>query len=45
MDIQSLQTHARHVRQDIIKMTAKAGAGHPGGSLSLVVSLIGIANR
>ena len=42
MDIQSLQTHARHVRQDIIKMTAKAGAGHPGGSLSCTDVLVAL---
>ena len=34
MDIQTLETVARQVRRDIITMTAAAGAGHPGGSLS-----------
>ena len=34
MDIQTLESYARQVRRDIITMTAAAGAGHPGGSLS-----------
>ena len=34
MDLQALKDQARQVRRDIIIMTAKAGAGHPGGSLS-----------
>ena len=34
MDIQALKSTARQVRRDIVIMTNKAGAGHPGGSLS-----------
>lgn len=35
-DIQSLKKIANTVRQDIIKMLAESGSGHPGGSLSAV---------
>lgn len=40
--INDLERHARLVRGDIIRMLAKAGSGHPGGSLScadIVVAL------
>ena len=33
--VASLQRTAREVRRDIIRMTAAAGSGHPGGSLSV----------
>lgn len=34
MNIQELETIATDIRKDIITMTAEAGSGHPGGSLS-----------
>ena len=34
LDITELKEAARKIRVDIIKMTAAAGSGHPGGSLS-----------
>ena len=34
MNIQELETIATDIRRDIITMTAEAGSGHPGGSLS-----------
>ena len=42
MDIQTLQSKARQVRRDIITMTCKAGAGHPGGSLSCTDILVAL---
>ena len=42
MDIQSLEKHARQVRRDIITMVSKAGAGHPGGSLSCTDALVAL---
>ena len=42
MDIQELQEVCRHVRRDIIIMTNKAGAGHPGGSLSATEALVAL---
>lgn len=33
-DIEELKEKARTIRKDIILMTAEAGSGHPGGSLS-----------
>lgn len=42
MDIAELQKIARQVRRDIITMTAKAGAGHPGGSLSCTEALVAL---
>jgi transketolase len=33
--IESLQSRAREIRRDIIRMTYLAGSGHPGGSLSV----------
>ncbi len=33
-DRETLNTYAREIRINIIKMLAKAGSGHPGGSLS-----------
>lgn len=32
--IQELEAKARQIRRDIVQMIAKAGSGHPGGSLS-----------
>ena len=34
MDIKALKETCRQVRMDVINMTAMAGSGHPGGSLS-----------
>jgi transketolase len=34
--VQQLQTHARHMRAHIIRMTSAAGSGHPGPSFSPV---------
>ena len=42
MDIQTLEKHARQVRRDIVIMTNKAGAGHPGGSLSCTDALVAL---
>lgn len=42
MDIQELQEVCRQVRRDIIIMTNKAGAGHPGGSLSATEALVAL---
>ena len=42
MDLQTLQSKARAVRRDIITMISKAGAGHPGGSLSCTDALVAL---
>ena len=42
MDLQTLKNQARQVRRDIITMTSKAGAGHPGGSLSCTDALVAL---
>ena len=34
MDKKQLQEKARQIRLDAVEMIAKAGSGHPGGSLS-----------
>ena len=34
MELKDLQAHARHIRQNIIRMVYEAQSGHPGGSLS-----------
>ena len=36
MDLKALRSQCTVIRQDIIKMLAMAGSGHPGGSLSAV---------
>jgi transketolase len=41
-DTKELEAVAREVRRDVIKMTAQAGSGHPGGSLSEVEILVGL---
>lgn len=41
-DLQELQSLCKEVRRDIVKMTAAAGSGHPGGSLSSVELLVGL---
>lgn len=35
MDKEKLAMHARNIRMNALKMIAKAGSGHPGGSLSI----------
>lgn len=41
-NLQELKRLAAELRQTILKMIAKAGSGHPGGSLSMVELLIGL---
>ena len=42
MTTQELANVCRQVRRDIINMTANAGSGHPGGSLSAVEMLTSV---
>lgn len=42
MTTQKLEKVCRQVRRDIINMTANAGSGHPGGSLSAVELMTGV---
>ncbi len=42
MNIQSLKVTCKQVRRDIINMTAAAGSGHPGGSLSATEMLVAL---
>ena len=39
---QELQTIAKSIRKDIIRMIYKAGSGHPGGSLSATEILVAL---
>ena len=41
-DLQALRRVAVELRQTILRMIAKAGSGHPGGSLSMVELLVGL---
>ncbi len=41
-DLATLRKLAVDIRQDILRAIAKAGSGHPGGSLSMVELLIGL---
>ena len=41
-DPDALRRVAVQLRQDILRMIAKAGSGHPGGSLSMVELLVGL---
>ncbi|MBI1992540.1 MAG: transketolase [Candidatus Omnitrophica bacterium] len=41
-DLPALRAVANEVRQTILRTIAKAGSGHPGGSLSMVELLIGL---
>jgi len=41
-DLKQLKRVANALRQTILKMIAKAGSGHPGGSLSMVELLVGL---
>ena len=40
MNTAELSRVCRQVRRDIINMTANAGSGHPGGSLSAVELMV-----
>ena len=42
MTIHELEATCRQVRRDIINMTADAGSGHPGGSLSATEILVAL---
>ncbi|MBF0384622.1 MAG: transketolase [Candidatus Omnitrophica bacterium] len=42
LNLESLKDTARKIREDILKMTNKAGSGHPGGSLSAVEIIISL---
>ncbi|HNW87335.1 MAG TPA: transketolase [Candidatus Limiplasma sp.] len=42
MTIQQLEATCKQVRRDIINMTADAGSGHPGGSLSVTEILVAL---
>ena len=42
MELQELKQMAKTVRSDIVRMTNKAGSGHPGGSLSATDLLVGL---
>jgi transketolase len=41
-NIEELNRICKEVRRDVIRMTAQAGSGHPGGSLSEVEILVGL---
>ena len=41
-DLPALRAQAQELRQAILTMIAKAGSGHPGGSLSMVELLVGL---
>ena len=40
--IEELRTKAREIRRHVIRMLAKAGSGHPGGSLSATDLLVAL---
>ena len=42
MEINALKAQCTEVRRDIVSMLAKAGSGHPGGSLSAVEILVAL---
>lgn len=44
-EVKELEQHARELRSDVISMIAKAGAGHPGGSLSAAELVAGLYFR
>ena len=44
-NLAELERIARDVRRDIVSMTAEAGSGHPGGSLSAVELLVALYFR
>ena len=41
-DVPAMRRTASQLRQTILRMIAKAGSGHPGGSLSMVELLVGL---
>jgi transketolase len=41
-DLAAMKRRAAALRQTILRMIAKAGSGHPGGSLSMVELLVGL---
>lgn len=41
-DLDALTEAARRVRVDVLRMTHKAGSGHPGGSMSMAELLVGL---
>ena len=43
-DVLRLEKTAVQLRKDILRMIAKAGAGHPGGSLSAVDMITAMAD-
>ncbi len=43
--LDALQRTARAIRQDVVRMTFRAGSGHPGGSLSVVELLTALLFR
>ena len=45
MNTAELKKFCTEVRRDIINMTANAGSGHPGGSLSAVELMSGIFSK
>lgn len=42
LSVEQLKALAKSVRQDIVRMTCKAGSGHPGGSLSVADLLVAL---
>ena len=41
-DLQALRSVSVELRRTILRMIARAGSGHPGGSLSMVELLVGL---
>ena len=42
VNIKELENTARNCRKNIVQMIHKAGAGHPGGSLSAIDLIVGL---
>jgi transketolase len=42
VDLEELREAARRVRVDVLRMTHKAGSGHPGGSMSMAELLVAL---
>ncbi|MEC7437137.1 MAG: transketolase, partial [Candidatus Thermoplasmatota archaeon] len=42
VSVQSLEDTAKNCRRSIVNMIHKAGAGHPGGSLSAIDIIVGL---
>jgi len=45
LSTQGLKREASEVRQDVIRMIASAGSGHPGGSLGIVDVIVALYFR